>query len=89
MSLARISDPETSRQAAREIERDGSRKRQENAILRLVQWHPGCTASEYELMSGIKAHKRMAGLVRRGLIVSGEAKRCPLTGKRAQTWWPV
>lgn len=43
---ARVSDPETSHEAAEGVTKSGMRSEQQLAVLRLVEWWPGRTAGE-------------------------------------------
>jgi hypothetical protein len=89
--LARRRHPETSQQAAEEIV-GGLGRLQERAleILRLI---PGATARELSAFAKDQdpatIRRRLSELARRGLVRTGEPRRCAVTGMRSQTWFPA
>ncbi len=92
--VARRDDPVTSKQAAREVTRDGTRTRQANEVYVLVVRYPGMTAREYDKIAGFTrevSHKRLPELEKEkngALIKRGFSRTCSLSGKKAITWWP-
>lgn len=104
MSIARRTDPETSHAAGESLRRSGAQATAIQAAAALVRSMPGRTYSElhYQHMAdaettGVPAvfgsreglQKRLHDASKRRLIYKGPARRCGLTGKAAQTWWPV
>lgn len=88
--LHRRSDPETSKLAAVDLASSGQRERMAEIALGLVEANPGRTAAELEALSGLtdgKVRKRLNDLWHKGRIEKGEARKCSVTGKSAQTWW--
>lgn len=88
--VARYLDPSTSHEAARAIEKDGTRVRQQAAVLAAVAWQGGLTS--FELARANKfdrftAGRRLPELRASDLVENGEARPCTVTGKRSLTWW--
>jgi hypothetical protein len=88
--LARKADPETSKAAGRAA---GKR------LTRLHRWAVRCVAETPGLTQrelGAKhcpddprrIGRRLAECDRLGLLVRGPARKCSVSGKRAETWWP-
>jgi|SRR5581483_3072970 len=88
--LARTTDPATSKAAAR-----GVRKKLPN----LVAWaagcvarHPGMTSLEITKLEGEadprKLNRRLGEAERAGLVCRGPVRKCGVSGKRAETWFP-
>lgn len=88
MRNSRLIDPPTSTLAGIEVEREGTAKRHRAACLAYVSNHPGATALEVEIATGVKAHKRLPELRESGAIRNGEIRRCSISGKLAMTWFP-
>lgn len=88
--LARTEHPETSKRAARELmPKVGSAMAK---ALRLLQENPGSTASELDAVAGTPAgsiRKRLNDLRERGLSFTKGSRRCHITGRQAQLWYPV
>lgn len=90
-ALARRADPESSQESAEEIlRRLGQRQRH---ALECVRKKPGLTqlelGREFPSSDPRAVGRRLNELEREGLLVRGEARKCSVSGKRAQTWWPV
>lgn len=90
-TLTRTTHPETSRLAAEEVV--GSVALQVFVAVRCVMKSPGSTAreldKEYCPNGERQIGKRLDGAARDGLIKRGESRRCKVSGRLAQTWWPV
>jgi predicted HTH transcriptional regulator len=87
--LHRNGDPETSRLAAFDLVASGTFGRMERLALNVIEKNPGRTAKELETIAGVEAgqiRKRLANLKRQGKIKSCEARRCNISGRKAQTW---
>lgn len=89
--LARSSDPETSKQAAREIVPViGERQAFAAECVRNV---PGLTQGEldtaYPCSDPRRIGRRLNECERLGLVRRGESRKCKVSGKVCQTWWPV
>lgn len=87
--VARYLDPETSHEAARAIEKDGTRARQQAAVLAAVAGQGGLTS--FELARANKfdrftAGRRLPELRASGLVENGEARTCAVSGRRSLTW---
>ena len=87
--LARTTDPETSKQAARELVASGQLGDQQRQTLKLIELFPGSTARELKLRGAViwDPHKRIFELKKLGLIRDGGARKCTITGKSALTWF--
>ena len=82
----RNEDHITSKLAGEQMEASGESKRLAKICLRIVRENPGNTAREIEGITGIKAHKRLPELRRKGLVINGEDRRCRISGRPAMTW---
>lgn len=88
-SLARRSDPETSKAAAREIvpALSGLQAR----TLDLVRAHGGSTGTELSVHAGDSdprvINRRLTELVQDGRVAIGVTRPCRITGKRCRTYW--
>lgn len=89
MAKARASDPDTSHEAAKEVEDSGKASAQRSRCLALVRKSPGMTAGEIQARLGFLAHKRLPELRDLYLVRNGEARKCTVSGTRRITWWPV
>lgn len=80
--LARRSDPESSRLAAKEDRHDLY-----SIALSILRSKPGLTGRELNQASGRELHKRLKTLERMGLVVKSEELRpCSVSGRLAHTW---
>jgi len=90
-SLSRGDDPDTSHQAASEMCASGALGRMARIAWDLLVEYPGAKASEREEVSSFgdgKIRKRLNDLRRAGWASARDPRRCLITGKLAQTWWP-
>ena len=90
-TLARADDPDTSYQAASEMALSGALARMARIAWDLLVEYPGATASELEEVSNFgdgKIRKRLNDLRKEGWAYNQDPRRCLITGKMAQTWWP-
>lgn len=92
--IARRHDPSTSHEAAEHVTKNGSRARQQNAVMSLVRAMPGRTSAELADHPAIPvdrwtAARRLPELRAAGLVRNGEKRVCGVTGLKALTWWPV
>lgn len=89
--LARRTDPVTSHEAAREIA---------GSVAALETWAAECVASapgltQRELGARFcpddlrRIGRRLSECARKGLIKRGPVRKCSITGRSAETWWPV
>ena len=84
--LARAGGPETSREAAEELEASGALGRMEQLALNLISMNPGLTAYELEKNHGYERgqlSKRVSTLVRRGLVFHGKKRKCTKSNRSA------
>jgi hypothetical protein len=90
-TLARATDPETSHEAARTVAA---------AVGELQEWaaacvrqSPGLTQRElgalYCPTDPRKIGRRLAECERLGMVRRGVARVCSVSGRRAETWWPI
>lgn len=89
--LARRTDPETSKAAARAVAATlGARQRY---ALDVVRRYGGLTATEMSQREGIGdprvLNRRLSELAVLGLVSRGVARRCTVTGKDAHVYWEV
>lgn len=90
-AAARRTDPETSHEAARDVEACGSAAAHRAIIAKAVREHPGHTSDELPDLCGLdfaQVHKRMKEIETIGLIRRGD-RRPNTNGRRAVTWWPA
>jgi predicted ArsR family transcriptional regulator len=89
-TLARATDPDTSREAARDAVASGSVARHESLILAALAGHAaGMTSEEIATAAGLDRHaaaRRLPELERRGLVRRGEPRRSAGSGRRGVTW---
>jgi hypothetical protein len=91
---ARHSDPDTSREAARQAKRSGRQHRHAAVVLDLVRRNPGSTSGElWEASNGqLERHevsRRLADVCRAGLVRQGVARVCRVKGTKMVTWEAV
>ncbi len=85
-TLARKSDPETSRESAETLVQSGELGRQMSRTLLVLRGNPGSTARE---LGGEGIRKRLNDLRKASRARTGERRVCRVSGQRCQTWWPV
>lgn len=90
-AASRISDPETSAEAAEQIESSGKAGRQRAICLEYVQMNPGQTAAEIAQETGLERHvpSRRLPELRPKWVRNGEPRVCMVTGNRSMTWYPT
>jgi hypothetical protein len=91
-TLARTSDPETSRSAARKIAPNAHQLAVQAA--ELVQKNPGLTGAELDRLAGCEVKrtvsKRLADAADKfGLVTRGPKRQCTIGGNEALTWLPL
>lgn len=92
LAAARRSDPETSHEAARSMNRTGRAAEQRQAVLMALCANPGSTTAELAAVMGVDRHvpgRRMSELEKQGHARRGETRVCQVNGTKAQEWWPV
>jgi uncharacterized membrane protein len=88
--LARKSHPVESHEAAAKVAISISDM--EEDALQVVKDHPGCTGNELNAFAGAtrgEVSKRLAGLMKKGLVEKLESRKCELTGMTCATWRAV
>lgn len=89
--LAKRHDPETSKQAARQIVTELGRLHEE--VIGMLELYPGETVSElalrFELRDPRHIGRRLPELARLGRVRRGQARTCRVTGRAATTWLPT
>lgn len=88
--LSRREDPETSKQAARDMEVSGRLGAECARVHELLKSHEGFTANELDEIAGTPrgdSRKRLSDLRKMGIAKNGPDKRDTATGKDGQTWW--
>lgn len=91
-AAARATDPETSHEAAREMELSGKAGNQRRLCLEEVKRYPGGTAAEIAAGLGLERHvpsRRLPELRAAGLVTNGEVRECKVMKSRSMTWFPV
>lgn len=86
---ARNSDPESSKEAAREMTESGAIASQRMQVYVALKRHNNSTARELSAASGITVHvigRRLTELDRLGLVVRGPIRVCKI-GNRSATEW--
>lgn len=94
---ARTEHPDTSKRAARELVASGRLGKAMLAALHLARSAPGSTAAELDATGKLQGRVRGDGAIRKrlselragGYLRSGDPRVCRVTGRMAQTWWPV
>lgn len=93
VARARVSDPDTSHEAARRVERSGKAERQRKALLTEVTRRPGQTAGEIAERLGMDrydASRRLPDLLDDPpRVAKGRKRRCGVLSSTCVTWWPV
>lgn len=90
--LSRRDDPATSHQAATELVEGGEHGRMMNIARDVLRANPGNTANELEQMAGQQngaVRKRLNDLRHKGKAEKSGERKCRITGKTAELWWPV
>ena len=87
---ARHDDPLSSKLAAADVERDGTRRHQIEAITAIVRLHPGHTSMELSRLTGLDRYliaRRLPEAEALNLVWrEAKLKRCAISGKLALTW---
>lgn len=89
--LSRKNDPVTSKMSAIDIVESGALSDMMQRAMTLVDNNPGRTAKELERIGGYtdgQIRKRLSDLRRNDVAHTGEKRRCQITKKVVQTWWP-
>ena len=84
--------PETSREAAIGVERQGIAPTHRAMLLRSVAVNPGRTSAELAVLCSLDRHeaaRRLPELRALGMVRNGEARACSIQGTRQMTWWAV
>lgn len=92
MALSRTSDPQTSHDAAAQVESVGTAASHRATCLDEVIRQPGQTAAEIARRAGLDRHipsRRLPELRAAGLVYNDEARVCRETGNSSMTWLPV
>jgi predicted ArsR family transcriptional regulator len=88
--LARLGDPQSSKEAAQHVETSGIGGRMCQLAIHLIKRHQGRTAKELEKLRDLddgQVRKRLTTLERKGFIRRGDPRRCSVSGRQAATWW--
>ena len=92
-SLARGSDPMTSKAGAIWFRRGRRLARQQRAVYRVLCEHPGATAREIAVVLALAdvnvPARRLPSLEERGFVKRGPRRKCHVTGMIVGTWYPV
>ena len=88
--IVRLSDPETSQQAAEAITNSGKRESLCNEFMALIEEHPGLTVGELALKAHMESHRvgrRLSDLKNAGRMVYGAPRK--FDGINQATCWPA
>jgi len=97
---SRLSDPDTSHQAAEKVRKSGQLGKQQRLVLDAVKRFPGKTSAELgQLIASersedavvwrYRAARRCPEVSVTGLIRRRSPRTCEITGHPAMTWWPA
>ena len=90
--LTHRSDPQTSHEAAEQLQRSGRLAAQQRAVLAALRQCDGATHAELGAFMGLHwltPARRLPELERAGLVGKGEPRTCTIKGSRCTTWWIV
>lgn len=88
--VSRSSNPNTSREAEKSINKSGSRNTQCNQILVVVKDNPGAVSGEIADITGMGMHitsRRLADLKNKGSIFQGQPRTYEKSGRKQVSWW--
>jgi hypothetical protein len=89
---ARNTDPSTSHEAAAEITASGLRAFQQAQTVSAIRAYPGHTMQELAALTGLERYmlgRRVSECETAGLVVRGIKRKCAVTGRSAEPWWPA
>ena len=90
-TMVRSTDPSTSKQSAKEFA--GNVARIDAWAIECVTETPGKTQRELGEIhcpdDQRRVGRRMSYLAGLGLIRRGDARKCTISGRNSQTWWPI
>ena len=87
--MAHRDDPDTSREAARDVIGSGALSRQRQLVLQLVRDNPDSTSAELAAIGNVSRHlpaRRLIDLVRARLVKVSGRRRCNVNGTNMQTY---
>ena len=90
--IARNTDPESSHLAAREITASGKREDQQHQTIAAVQRYPGLTMQELAARTNLcrfMLGRRISECETAGKVRRGQKRKCTVTGRQAEPWWPA
>lgn len=89
---ARRSDPETSHEAARKVEKSGKAETHRKIILKCVREYEGRTSAEIAWILDMDRHavaRRLPELEKSGQVRKGETRKSFTNGSMMVTWYPT
>jgi predicted HTH transcriptional regulator len=89
---ARRTDPDSSKDAAWEMDWSGARGKQMGQVYELLSRLPGRTSLELAQHSGLDRYqiaRRLADLEHAGLVAKGAKRQCAVGNRPAMEWWLV
>jgi hypothetical protein len=96
VGMTRLTDPDTSHQAAGELTRKGLKASQQGQICFLVKQFPNRTYRElFDVDQGrhdkvfqeaVQLNRRLPELEAKGMVHRGAARKCRISGNSASTW---
>lgn len=90
--LHRVTDPTTSREAAKQHAASGARESHKRRLREALAEHPGLTSAEYGRLVGLERHeaaRRLADLRNDGDAEQGPKRPCGVCRKTCVTWRPT
>ena len=92
MAKARRTDPSTSHDAARKVERSGKARDNQTKCFEALLKQDGMTSAEVAVMADLERHeaaRRLPELRDANQVKNGDKRRCSITNNMALTWWVV
>jgi len=88
--LSHRNDPATSYEAAGDVKRSDTFKRQKDAVYETLKRHNGRTSAELAYIMDVDrwlTARRLPDLKREGKVKQGEPRYCTATHRNCVTWW--
>lgn len=90
---ARATDPATSHEAARKVEKSGRAQTNRARCLDAVKAQPGATSGEIAKAAGLERHEAARRLPelrdKLGMVKNEGQRKCKVTGNPSIQWWAV
>jgi hypothetical protein len=89
---SRATDPSSSADAEAEINATGLRAFQQSQTVSAVRKYPGSTMAELAKKTGLDRYmlgRRISECETAGMVFRGLKRRCSVTGRNAEPWYPI